>query len=258
MIHPLNGESENAMQSIGLTNRGHVRDQNEDELFFSDNPVGPLPNLYIVADGMGGYNAGEVASRNCTKYVVEFISRAAETHEVEQLFYAAIDYANQKVYQEGHEDENLQGMGTTVVICTVADGLIHVANVGDSRLYALGEQLNQITIDHSVVEELYRAGHITEVEKRHHPDRNMITRAMGVQGSVEAECFTVKAEGIHQILLCTDGLTKMMTDLEIEGLLTKGTSLETTVTALIRTALDNGGIDNVTVVLADLLGGVTS
>jgi len=147
-------------------------------------------------------------------------------------------------------------MGTTLVVCTISKDMVYVDNVGDSRLYAYSDELMQVTIDHSVVEELYRAGQITETEKRHHPDKNMITRAIGVEGFIDMDFFPIKRSGIKYVLICSDGLTKMLTDIEIEGLLKKEAAVEETVNFLTQRALDNGGKDNVTVILVDLESGV--
>jgi len=116
----------------------------------------------------------------------------------------------------------------------------------------MGTELKQVTVDHSVVEELYRAGHITEVERNHHPDRNMITRAIGVEGSITADVFSERTEDLSYVLLCTDGLTKMVTDLELEGLFNRGYKLEELLNALNQTAIDHGGKDNITMILIDL------
>ncbi len=240
------------MKSFGRTDRGLVREVNEDEVFRSDSPIGCLPNLYIVADGMGGHNAGDVASRNCTRYLVEYIENADIDTDIEQLFNDAIGYANRKLYDEGREDERLSGMGTTVVVATVFGESLYTANVGDSRLYAVGEELNQVTVDHSVVEELYRAGHISEVERHHHPDKNMITRAIGVEDPVMVDFFTIPAKEHTYFMLCTDGLTKMVSDIEIKGWFNKSRNVEAIVTGLTDTAIGHGGKDNITVIVVDL------
>jgi len=243
------------MKSFGNTDRGLVRELNEDDLYYSAGQVGALPNLYIIADGMGGHNAGEVASRNCIRYLVEYIAEADFDEDIEQLFYDAIAYTNDKVYREGQENDNMHGMGTTMVISTIYKDIVYVANVGDSRLYTIGKEFEQVTVDHSVVEELYRAGHITEVEKNHHPNRNMITRAIGVEGDVHADFFAVRTDALTHVLICTDGLTKMVTDLELGGLFNRGYDLEELVNALNQTALDHGGDDNITIILVDLESG---
>ena len=240
------------MTSFGITDRGLVRQVNEDEYFRSDSPVGCLPNLYVVADGMGGHNAGDVASRDSIHYFKEYMTEADFGGDPKQLFDDAFAYANSKVFNEGIMSRELQGMGTTMVAASVFGDSVLVGNVGDSRLYTYGEGIRQITIDHSVVEELYRAGQITETEKFHHPDRNMITRAIGVDDRVEMDFFTVEKKSCRLVLVCSDGLTKMMTDLEIEQVLKGQGSLRDKVENLVAAALRNGGRDNITVILIDL------
>lgn len=240
------------MISFGLTDRGLVRRINEDEYFRSDTAVGCLPNLYIVADGMGGHNAGDVASKNCTRYLIEYIESAEIDSDIESLFSDAIEYANKKVFQEGVDDPSLKGMGTTLVVATVFKNDVYIANVGDSRLYTMGAYLRQVTIDHSVVEELYRAGHISEVEKIHHPDRNMITRAIGVEGNIDADFFAVSSEETKYVLLCTDGLTKMVSDVELEQQFNAVLSSEDLTHKLKDLAIRHGGNDNITVIVIDL------
>jgi len=240
------------MKSFGLTDRGLVRQINEDELFRSDTPIGCLPNLYIVADGMGGHNAGDVASKNCTRYLIDYIEQAEIDSDIESLFKDAIDYANRKVFEEGVGDQSLSGMGTTLVVTTIYKNDVYIANVGDSRLYTMGAYLRQVTIDHSVVEELYRAGQITEVEKNHHPDRNMITRAIGVEGQIKADFFAVSSEETRYVMLCTDGLTKMVSDVEIEQQFNEVKSHQDIALKLKDLAIRHGGNDNITIIVIDL------
>ncbi len=240
------------MISYGITDRGLVRQVNEDEFFRSDSPVGCLPNLYVVADGMGGHNAGDVASRNSVRYLVEYISGTKDRTDIQSVFQEAVNYANALVYDDGVANTELRGMGTTIVFMSAFDDALYVGNVGDSRFYAIGDVMEQITVDHSVVEELYRAGHISETEKYHHPDRNMITRALGVENQVSMDFFEVDIEAITYGLVCSDGLTKMMTDTQIHEIIRQSDGLEETVVTLRDAAIQNGGKDNVTLILIDL------
>lgn len=240
------------MKSYGTTHRGLVREHNEDHLYCRDTQVGILDNLFIVADGMGGHQGGEVASKYCTEHISDYIQGIQDPMPISVLFEEAIAYANEKIYEMGLTNDQLMGMGTTVVVCTITEGHVHVGNVGDSRLYVVDEKLKQITVDHSVVEELFQAGHITEVEKHHHPDKNMITRAVGVEGRVQMDYFAVPTEGISGVMLCTDGLTKMLTDLEIENCFNKESEVNALVEKLVSTAIERGGRDNITIIVVDL------
>lgn len=241
------------MRSFGLTDKGLRREFNEDYFYRSDKSVGVLPNLYIVADGMGGHNAGDVASKQAVAYLIQYIEKTdADIKEVEQLLIDGILYANEKVYNESLEKDELSGMGTTLVVSTIIDGVAIVANVGDSRLYRMAKSLKQVTIDHSVVEELYRAGHITKSERMNHPDKNMITRAIGVEGEVIVDCFSVSLTSDDLIIMCTDGLNKMILDQEIETMLGTHRELKQIASELIDGAIKKGGNDNVTVIVLRL------
>lgn len=240
------------MTSYGITDRGLVRQVNEDDFYISDGPVGSLPNLYVVADGMGGHNAGEVASKDCIRFFVEYMSEAAYDGDAEQLFHEAFAYANERVFDEGYEKPELRGMGTTMVAMSVFGDRILVGNVGDSRLYVVSSDLKQVTVDHSVVEELFRAGAITEVEKYHHPDRNMITRAMGVDVTVNMDFFQLYKGECSMVLMCSDGLTKMLTDEEIRNVIGNASSVQEKAEKLLAASVRNGGQDNITIILVDL------
>lgn len=244
------------MKSFGITHQGLVRHLNEDAFRVMDQKIGKLNNLYVIADGMGGHNAGDVASKQSIHHLTAYLASNSEEMEVNDLLEKAIQIANLKVYEEGSANELLVGMGTTLVICTLQDGMLHVANVGDSRLYIAKsqdpkDQLTQVTMDHSVVEELYRAGHITEVQKHHHPDGHMITRAIGVDRLVEVDTFKVSMEGIDFVLLCSDGLSKMLSDREIAKIIRQHETLEEAGNALVEAALSRGGKDNITLIIIE-------
>ena len=169
-----------------------------------------MPNLFIVADGMGGHKAGDYASR----YTVETIEReikASFEKNPSIIIQKAIRTANKEIRQRASEDPNLYGMGTTVVVATVIGRYLQVANVGDSRLYiANGQEIRQITRDHSLVEEMVRLGGIKREEARLHPDKNIITRAIGAKDDVDIDFFTVELRPSDRILMCSDGLTNMV------------------------------------------------
>ncbi len=236
------------MKTFSMTDTGVLREMNQDYYFASDMAVGNLPNLYIVADGMGGHKAGEYASRYTTERIAASVSRSRETEPV-AILQEAIRKANEILLMEAREDEAKAGMGTTIVAATIDQNRMVVANVGDSRLYVLSDRLRQITKDHSLVEEMVRMGEMDEREARSHPDKNIITRAIGATDSVEADFFEVELGPQDSVLLCSDGLTNMVEDEEIRQILISHEKPEEQVQTLIQTANQNGGRDNITAIL---------
>ena len=223
---------------------------NQDYVFASGEPVGNLDNLFIVADGMGGHNAGDLASRYTVGTMTDYIEGAEDERPV-ALLAEAIHTANDVVVQKAKSDINLNGMGTTVVAATIQDDYLYVANVGDSRLYLIDDEIEQITRDHSLVEEMVRLGQLGREEARSHPDRNVITRAIGVRTPVKIDFFDVKLERGDIILLCSDGLTNMVEDYDILRIVRKSSSLKEAANKLVNEANKNGGKDNISVVLAE-------
>lgn len=221
---------------------------NQDYYFSSDTPVGNLPNLYIVADGMGGHKAGDYASRYTIERIVASVMRSGLQEPV-AILKGAIRKANELLVDESKEDESKRGMGTTVVIATIMEDKMIVANVGDSRLYVVGSSMRQVTRDHSLVNEMVRLGEINAAEARIHPDKNIITRAIGASATVEADFFEVDLEKDSQILMCTDGLTNMVRDEDIFRIMNGEETLEEKAEILVRTANANGGRDNITVMI---------
>ena len=199
------------MKTYSITDTGALREMNQDYFFASDDPVGNLPNLYIVADGMGGHKAGDYASRYTTQRVVASVSRDPGEEPV-SIIKEAINTANKILIEEAAEDESKQGMGTTLVVATIIDGKLYVANVGDSRLYIVNDNIRQVTRDHSLVAEMVRLGEVDVAAAREHPDKNIITRAIGAKENVEADFFEVELQEGDRIVICTDGLTNMVED----------------------------------------------
>ncbi len=238
------------MRSYCVTDIGVKRNMNQDFVYASEQPVGNLPNLFIVADGMGGHNAGDLASRSTVETMVDYIESAGEKSPI-PLLEAAILAANRKVMEKSQSDKSLEGMGTTVVAATVVEDCLYVANVGDSRLYVLDDQIQQITRDHSLVEEMVRAGQIGREEARNHPEKNIITRAVGMKNKLRIDFFDVALYAGDKFLLCTDGLTNMVEDEDILELVQKETSLEAAAHRLVAMANRNGGKDNISVVLVE-------
>ena len=238
------------MKAYSITDIGKRRSSNQDFVYASEQPVGNLTNLMIVADGMGGHNAGDLASRYTVESMVAYIERSEEKRPI-PLLSMAIHYANDLVMEKAKTDKALEGMGTTVVAATIQDGYLYVANVGDSRLYLIDQEIEQITRDHSLVEEMIRIGELQRQDARSHPDRNVITRAIGVNSPVKIDFFDMKLEEGDRILLCSDGLTNMVDDDEILPIVKKCASPQEAAQRLVTEANKNGGKDNVSVVLAE-------
>ena len=167
------------------------------------------------------------------------------------LLSMAIHHANEQVLEKAESEKELEGMGTTLVAATVQEEYLYVANVGDSRLYLIDDEIEQITHDHSLVEEMIRIGELQRKDAKNYPDRNVITRAIGVRVPVRVDFFDVKLEHGDIILLCSDGLTNMVEDEEILEIVKKSSSIEEAAAALVDTANKNGGKDNISVVLAE-------
>ena len=197
------------MRIYSATDVGQKRKMNQDYVFASEGPVGNLPNLFTVADGMGGHNAGDYASSHAVRILVDEIREDADYNPVKVIRHA-IETANTEIRNRAQEDENLRGMGTTMVVATIVDQYAYVANVGDSRLYVIQDGIHQITRDHSLVQEMVKMGEISEEEARNHPDKNIITRAIGVKENVEPDIYEYRLKKGDIILMFTDGLSNMV------------------------------------------------
>lgn len=239
------------LRSYALTDIGQKRQLNQDYIYRSETPVGNLPNVFIVADGMGGHNAGDYASRLAVETVVEEISTSFEKNPV-KILDNAIGRANEMLRKRAREDRALSGMGTTIVAATCIGRYLEVANVGDSRLYVISDEIRQITQDHSLVEEMVRMGGLDKETARNHPDKNIITRAVGARRDVEVDFFDVELQTGDMVLLCSDGLTNMVDDEMICRILKGNGNLEDRVEELMRTANQNGGKDNISVIVIEL------
>ncbi|MCF0145314.1 MAG: serine/threonine-protein phosphatase, partial [Eubacterium sp.] len=181
------------MKVFSATDIGRKRQVNQDFVFTSEGAVGNLPNLLVVADGMGGHNAGDFASRYGVSVLVESVRKDRNFNPV-KILRNAIEAANHEIFSQAEIDPSMSGMGTTTVACTVVGGYAYVANVGDSRLYVAGKELTQITQDHSLIAEMVRLGEITPEQGRKHPDKNIITRAVGTAADVRIDFFDFKLE----------------------------------------------------------------
>ena len=238
------------LKAWGMKDIGKCREINQDYIYVSEEPIGNLPNLFLVADGMGGHKAGDLASEYTVAKVQEAVSKSMQTIPY-QILKGAFQYANQKLLEKAGESDSYTGMGTTLVAATVKNDAVYVVNVGDSRLYKIGDKIEQITEDHSLVEEMVRMGEISKEQARNHPDKNIITKAMGVSDTVEPDYFDTDLQKGECLLMCSDGLTNMVSDRQIKEIVELRTDLESCAKELIRAANQNGGRDNIAVVLIE-------
>ena len=239
------------IKSFSVTDIGKKRKLNQDFVYSSDEPVGNLPNVYIVADGMGGHQAGDYASKCTVETMVREIRGCFEKSPI-RILSKAIRIANDQVRKKAREDDSLLGMGTTVVVATCLGKYLQVANVGDSRLYIINDEVRQITRDHSLVEEMVRMGGIAREEARNHPDKNIITRAIGARDTIEIDFFHEELKSGDIVLMCSDGLTNMLEDDEIGRILKGQGTIEERAEELIDAANQNGGRDNIAVIVIDM------
>ena len=223
--------------SFSATDTGRKRQMNQDFIFSSDIPVGRLPDLYIVADGMGGHRAGEYASEFTANRVVRLIEKSGRSDPAE-LMRTALTEVNRELRVIARREPEYRGMGTTAVACVITGKVLQAANVGDSRLYILpgGSGMRQVTTDHSLVEEMVHAGSLDEKEARVHPDRHVITRAIGAEDTLNVDLFT-------EVL--------QLEDAQIEEIIRSTRNLEEAVKVLIAVANEAGGKDNISVTLID-------
>lgn len=241
------------MKTFSITDIGQRREMNQDYVFTSEKPVGNLPNLFLVADGMGGHNAGDYASRYTVETIVEVVSGSRETEPV-SLLEEAIQTANSSLLARAREDEGRKGMGTTIVALTILGNRLYIANVGDSRLYVVNQKIQQITRDHSLVEEMVRMGEMDKEVAKDHPDKNIITRAIGALPEVLIDFFEVELGEGDIVLMCSDGLTNMVEDEDIRNIIMGQRDTVEKAEKLVAAANQNGGKDNITVIVIEPFG----
>ena len=239
------------MYSVALTDVVRKRLVNQDTVYISDTPVGVLPNLYIVADGMGGEKAGDYASKSLIGYMLTYIEHTIKMPVT--AIQGAIEYANANLFAEGSKNPNLSGMGTTVVAASIIDNTLHVFNVGDSRCYVLDENsISQITKDHSLVEMLVSKGEITRESAEYKENKSKITRAVGAEERVLIDSFEVDLAGNEYVLLCSDGLTNMVDDRKIFNIISSSAGVKSSAKRLVEEANLSGGSDNISILLIDI------
>ena len=237
------------MKFYGLSNTGKVRGNNEDFYHIPTNEE--EQRLFIVADGMGGACAGEVASSLAVADTVQFINANFNNYDDRALLLRkAIGSANKTVFATSKADRIYESMGTTLVAALIENQKVFVANVGDSRCYIISKnKMEQVSVDHSFVQELVDKGMLTRAEAKHHPDRNLITRAIGSDKHVAVDVFCKDFNAGDRILLASDGLTSMIEENEIEQIMLSGDDPKVIVNTLVEKANEAGGKDNVTVVV---------
>ncbi len=239
--------------AYGISDTGLVREINEDNFLISGFNQNSNDGFVILADGMGGHNAGEVASGTAVSIIggeLEKISNDAEADKIVYDILGSVDYANKKIFDEAQSDSSKVGMGSTLIIAYVRGKKMFVANIGDSRVYIKNKQsITQMTVDHSIVQELVDKGSITPEEALVHPDKNIITRALGTERIVDADMFEYELRVGDIILLCSDGLYEMVRDNVISETLNSVEDIKEATKCLVNLANENGGIDNTTVVL---------
>lgn len=228
-----------------------VRKMNQDYVFCSNNPIGSLSNLFLVADGMGGHKAGDYASKCCVENMITAIEHSNLKSPI-SILEQALQKANAAVYETAESDVALQGMGTTLVAATIFGTEMYIANVGDSRAYLIREYIHQITEDHSWVEAMVRKGEIDRKDARLHAKKNVITRAIGMGPMVQADFFEISLEEGDILVMCTDGLSNMVEDEEMFEIVKNSESIESAGKELIRTANANGGKDNIGLILIQI------
>ena len=247
-----------SLQSASLTDPGRVRDHNEDCI-----ESRPEIGLYVLADGMGGYNAGEVASGMATSLISDGLQETWAPGDVarmgrdeakaasERMLREQIGRANSAIFTTSQNNPECAGMGTTLVVCLFHDNFMTVAHIGDSRLYRLrGDAMEQVTRDHSLLQEQLDSGLITPEEAKLSQNKNLVTRALGIDPTVEPEIHVYETQKDDTYLLCSDGLSDMVEDEEIRlTLITLRTNPSLTVQQLVQAANDNGGRDNISAML---------
>ena len=239
------------MRVFAQTDIGKERKENEDYLYIS-NEEDDI-KLYIIADGMGGCNAGEVASKLATEAFKEYVYNNFEQNKylrenIIDMMYKAIEYANKVVYKKANSKQDFEGMGTTLDACLIYNSKLYIAHVGDSRVYRIrNDSMRKITKDHSYVQTLIEDGTITKEEAFYHPKKNMLTKAIGCYEIVEPEIYVKTFLKDDVLLMTTDGLTNMIKESEIFKIVNK--NLENAAKNLVNKANEHGGLDNITVVI---------
>lgn len=234
------------MKVVSATNVGNYRKNNEDSYYVNESK-----NLYVLADGMGGHLAGERASKMATEIIGQDFAKDREIKSIDdaiEILSSSIRDANKKIFESSQENEDYRGMGTTLSSGLILGDVLIYSNIGDSRIYRINEEIEQITQDDSFVNYLIEIGEITEEEAKNHPKKNVLTKAMGTTSDIEVIVNTLDIKDKDVFLFCSDGLTNMVSDEEIFKIV-KENSPEEARDMLLDLALKNGGMDNITFIL---------
>jgi len=238
------------IEHFAKTDKGIIRKVNQD--FYVVHPENP--SFFVLCDGMGGHNSGDIASR-CTaesinKYIEMHYSLDGNEKNIKKILSEAIDYANKLVFTRAGKNADFSGMGTTCDVCYIDFDKLYIGHVGDSRVYLYrNAELIQLTCDHTLMEELMKNGTITKAEAEVHPNRHMITRAVGTEANTESDFISESLRDGDVILMCSDGIYNMLSDSGIKKILLPDGELSVAGQKLIDKANENGGLDNITVIL---------
>ena len=239
------------IKAYARTDKGNVRENNED-YFYISNSLDEV-QLYLLADGMGGYNGGEIASKLAVQTAKKYIENNFKDIEKDkdsiiQLLGSSMEYANMVVYEKSKETPELQGMGTTLEICLIYNNKAYIGHVGDSRIYRVRKQfIRKLTQDHSYVQKLVKEGTITKEQAEHHPQKNMLMKALGCNAFVEPDVMVKGFLKDDIIIMCSDGLSNLVDQETIYEMASK--NIEQGTKDLVQLAKDRGGYDNITVVI---------
>lgn len=239
------------IKAYAKSDQGKVREINQD-YFYISNSLDEV-QLYILADGMGGYNGGEIASKLAVQTAKNYIQNNFKDIEKDkdsiiQLLGSSMEYANMVVYEKSKENPELQGMGTTLEICLIYNNKVYIGHVGDSRIYRIRKQfIRKLTQDHSYVQKLVKEGTITKEQAAHHPQKNMLMKALGCNAFVEPDVMVKGFLKDDILIICSDGLTNLVDQETIYEMASK--NIEQATKDLVKLANDRGGYDNITVVI---------
>ena len=242
------------MKIYAETDIGMVRQTNQDAYYISEENDNYI--LCILADGMGGYTGGEIASRLACMSAAQYIKQNFDDNkqytkeEIMDIIKKAMEYSNKVVYEKSKEEKELEQMGTTLEVCLIYNNRVHIGHIGDSRIYRIRQNImRKITTDHSYVQKLVKDGTITKEEAIHHPKKNMLMKALGCEEEIEPDIMVKGFNPNDIILICSDGLTNMISEQEIYNIIIEDTKNATT--HLIKKAKELGGYDNITAIIIE-------